>query len=135
MGKTRVQTRVEPDTLERIEEYCDERDIGESAAVRRLIHSGLAKEGYPVTASNGGILHGLARRSTILLGALLLTTGALGLGVALTVTGPATAAATVLGVIGVALGTLTIWTATLAQLALEEPAREIVAPTEEAEPA
>lgn len=48
MGKSRAQTRIDPDTESRVEEYADEREISESEALRRLIEAGLTDKGYPV---------------------------------------------------------------------------------------
>lgn len=44
MGKTRVQTRLTQDEIDRLEEYQQERDIGEADAARRLISIGLDRE-------------------------------------------------------------------------------------------
>lgn len=55
MGRERVQTRADEDTLEAIAEYqqSDETpDLSQAEAVRRLLRSGLAVKGYPVAGHN-----------------------------------------------------------------------------------
>ena len=50
MGRERIQTRADSDTVEQIENYRDERDISQSEAVRRLIRKGLRTEGLRADA-------------------------------------------------------------------------------------
>jgi len=125
MGKQRVQTRVEPDTKNRIDEYAEDRDIGDAEALRRLIRSGLANEGHPVTAADGGSpLERLASPKTVLLGVglMLLATAALGGALVTSFTLPLA----IVGTVIVTLGVLTIWTATLAQIALAKPLKGLL---------
>lgn len=44
MGKTKYQTRLDPDDAERVDEYVAEHDLSESEAVRRLVRAGLEAE-------------------------------------------------------------------------------------------
>ena len=46
MGRERIQTRADGDTVEQIETYTDDHDVSESEAIRRLIRRGLKAEGY-----------------------------------------------------------------------------------------
>jgi len=142
MGKTRVQTRVEPDTKSQIDEYAEARDIGDAEALRRLIRSGLAAEGHPVTAADGGtksLLERLAAPSTVGLSAifLLFSAALMGLAGVLASNGTLAAALVTLGISTVlmllALGT--VWAAVLAQLALAQPLRGLVFNVEESETA
>jgi hypothetical protein len=68
MGKERVQTRADPDVKTRIEEYADDREIGQAEAVRRLIDEGLDAKGYPVdpevVADGGAVVRPLLRTMT-----------------------------------------------------------------------
>ena len=41
MGRERVQTRADPDTVEGIEQYREERELSHSEAVRRVLRAGL----------------------------------------------------------------------------------------------
>jgi hypothetical protein len=51
MGKKkRAQTRLDPDTKQRVDDYCREKGLSESEAVRRLVERGLVDEGYVETA-------------------------------------------------------------------------------------
>jgi antitoxin component of RelBE/YafQ-DinJ toxin-antitoxin module len=52
--KQQIFTRVDPDVKEEIENYCDDRGVTQSEAVRRFVNRGLANEGYPVPATDGG---------------------------------------------------------------------------------
>jgi hypothetical protein len=68
-----IQARADPDTVEGIEEYAEERDISRSEAIRRLLREGLEAgeeddetEEYAVAKMSptvrlvGGLLIGLA---------------------------------------------------------------------------
>jgi len=46
MGRERLQTRDDPDTIEQVEQYAADKDISQSEAVRRLIRTGLVEAGY-----------------------------------------------------------------------------------------
>lgn len=46
MGRERIQTRADADTLEQVEQYADDKDISYSEAVRRLVRTGLIEKGY-----------------------------------------------------------------------------------------
>jgi len=46
MGRERIQTRADGDTVEQIETYTDDHDVSQSEAIRRLIRRGLEAEGY-----------------------------------------------------------------------------------------
>lgn len=54
MAKEPITTRLDSDTKTEVENYADDRDIGQTEASRRLIRAGLAAEGHPVTATDGG---------------------------------------------------------------------------------
>jgi hypothetical protein len=130
MGKSRIQTRVEPDTEHQIDKYAEDRDIGESEAIRRLIRSGLAAEGYPVTFADGGRLNRIASTRTVLGGAVVLllgvgllaiaATGATGgsIGLALAMLGLAT--------VTMLLGLLTMLAAVVANIALGHSTRDLL---------
>lgn len=107
MGKTRVQTRVEPDTQQQINEYAEERDIGDAEAVRRLIRSGLANEGYPVTAADGGtrtFLEQLAAPRSMMFAGLLMTLSA----VLMAATVPLASSSLAAAFVTLVLGTVTM---------------------------
>jgi hypothetical protein len=123
MGKSRVQTRVEPDTQEQIQAYQDEKDIGQAEALRRLIKTGLATEGHPVDESDSGgtPLDRLSKR-LIGLATMLLTIGAIGL-----VLTPAPQTALFYGVAGVlCLGVLSLYLSLIALLAVTDSLTESV---------
>ena len=46
MGRERLQTRDDPDTIEQVEQYAADKDISQSEAIRRLIRTGLVEAGY-----------------------------------------------------------------------------------------
>lgn len=50
MGRERLQTRADSDTVEQVQDYQEDRDISDSEAVRRLLRRGLQAEGYRPTA-------------------------------------------------------------------------------------
>jgi hypothetical protein len=135
MGKTRVQTRVEPDTKSQIDDYAEDRDIGDAEALRRLIRSGLAAEGHAVTTADGGpetntLLERLAAPLTVGIGAALLAFAA-GLMTAaglLAANGSLAVALVALGLstVFMILAAGTVVTAALAQLALARPLRGLV---------
>lgn len=41
MPRELIQARADPDTIERVEAYAEERDISRSEAIRRLLREGL----------------------------------------------------------------------------------------------
>lgn len=72
MPRELVQARADPDTVQGIEDYADERDISQSEAIRRLLREGLEAdeeddepEEYAVANMNetartaGGVVLGL----------------------------------------------------------------------------
>jgi hypothetical protein len=129
MAKEPITTRLDSDTKTEVENYADDRDIGQTEAARRLIRAGLAAEGHPVATTDGGEpgpLERLGSARTALTGALLLALGIFPLaGAGLAGTG--TAALGLAGLAGVLflLGLLTIWAAVLAQLTLGRPLRAL----------
>mgnify|MGYP002760377823 CR=1 FL=1 len=46
MGKEPVNIRCSPDTIETVEQYADENDLGKSEAYRRVIREGVMLHGY-----------------------------------------------------------------------------------------
>lgn len=54
MAREKVQTRCDPDTVESIETYADDREISKSEATRRLLRVALDAEGYDSPVSVGG---------------------------------------------------------------------------------
>jgi len=48
MAREKVQTRCDGDTIEAIENYCDDHDVSQSEATRRLIRAGLIEQGYEI---------------------------------------------------------------------------------------
>jgi hypothetical protein len=61
MPRELIQARADADTVERIEEYAEERDISRSEAIRRLLRTGLdAEEG---AAEQAGERYALANIS------------------------------------------------------------------------
>jgi CheY-like chemotaxis protein len=146
MGKEPLTTRLDADTKQEVENYADERDIGQTEAARRLIRSGLAAEGHAVTTADGGpeaktLLERLASPLTVIIGGALLAfaTGLMTAAGLLASNGTLTAAVVALGLSTVimALATGTVVTAALAQLALARPLRGLVfdADVEESETA
>ncbi|WP_340102280.1 hypothetical protein [Salinibaculum salinum] len=144
MGKEPLTTRLDADTKQEVENYAEDRDIGQTEATRRLIRSGLAAEGHAVTTADGGpetktLLERLASPLTVGIGAALLAF-ALGLMTAaglLASNGTLTAAVVALGLSTVvaALATGIIGTAALAQMALERPLRGLLPLAKESETA
>jgi hypothetical protein len=133
MGKSRVQTRVEPDTKSQIDEYAEDRDIGDAEALRRLIRSGLANEGYPVTATDGGtkpLLEQLASTRAVGSGLISLFGSAalwiLSYTLVLNSMVPLAFAVFVLGAVFLISAAIIFVVAALAQLALAEPLRGLV---------
>ncbi len=49
MAKTQVQTRLDADDMDRLEEYRNEKEVTKAEAVRRLVRRGLRSEGYANT--------------------------------------------------------------------------------------
>jgi len=142
MAKEPITTRLDADTKQQVENYADEHDIGQTEAARRLIRAGLAEEGYPVAATDGGaktLLERIAAPSTVMLGSvfLLVSAGLMGLAGVLASNGTFAGAFVTLGLSTVLmlLAVGTIITATLAQLALAQPLRGLVFNVEESETA
>lgn len=142
MGKSRVQTRVEPDTKHQIDAYAEEAGVGDAEALRRLIRTGLAAEGHPVTATDGGtkpLLERIAAPFTVWIAASLgvLSVGSVTFATSLLNSGSVTLALGLLtvGVILAAAMAVAATAAALAQLALARPLRGLVLPAEEAETA
>jgi hypothetical protein len=142
MAKEPLTTRLDADTKQQVEEYANEHDIGQTEAARRLIRAGLAEEGYPVAATDGGaktLLERLAAPSTVMLGSvfLLVSAGLMALAGLLASNGSFAGAFVTLGLSTVLmlLAVGTIITATLAQLALAQPLRGLVLNVEESETA
>jgi len=46
MARERIQTRDDADVKAAVEQYADDADVSEAEAVRRLVRTGLAVEGY-----------------------------------------------------------------------------------------
>lgn len=76
MAKTTLSARVAADTEEEIEKYAEDRDLSTADATRRLVRNGLAVEGYPVTAADGGTTHETHQRLDQLENRLLFGLGA-----------------------------------------------------------
>jgi len=139
MAKEPITTRLDTDTKQEVQDYADDRDIGQTEATRRLIRAGLAAEGYPVATTDGGDpgpLERLADRRTAATGALLLALSLIPLWTAATAAtaGTTTGALLALGLtaIPMGLGVVTIAAAALAQLALDRPLRALASGQESA---
>lgn len=70
MSREKVQTRCDPDTVEAIDRYQEQKELSRSEAVRRLLRAGLETkadeiEGEKVTAAYGTITEGEATGPTI----------------------------------------------------------------------
>lgn len=142
MGKSRVQTRVEPDTKHQIDVYREEAGVGDAEALRRLIRAGLAAEGHPVTTTDGGprsLLERIAAPFTIHIAAILgvLSVTTVTLAASLLNSGSVTVALGLLtiGVLLAAAMAVTTTAAALAQLALARPLRGLVVGTKDGETA
>jgi hypothetical protein len=124
MGRNPLaQARVEPATKSAIEDYAERHDLSQSEATRKLIQDGLAREGYRTDGTQSPLAR-LASRATVLFGTVLLALAMAALGIASTGTlGPLSAG---VGVVLLLTGTLTIWTAVLAQIALAQPLRGLL---------
>jgi len=136
MGKEPLTTRLDADTKQEVENYAEDRDIGQTEAARRLIRSGLAAEGHPVTTTDGSgpetntLLERLAAPLTVGIGAALLAFAA-GLMTAaglLAANGSLAVALVALGLstVFMLLAAGTVVTAALAQIALARPLRGLV---------
>lgn len=77
MKREQLQARCDPDTVEAVKEYQDEKDITKSEAVRRLIRTGLE--------AKGGEYDGPLRRAGLGNGAVLFLALLLVLGIVLQV--------------------------------------------------
>jgi hypothetical protein len=136
--KKQVQTRIASDTNDQLERYQEERDISQADAVRRLIRSGLANEGYPVAATDGGSARsiedttlekiGSPRTIGIATAIMLLGFGFMLLGAWFAQSNLWWPALASLGIMAVAYttGAALSATAALAQLALARPLRGLV---------
>lgn len=127
--KPLLQSRVEHATKEAVEDYAENNDLSQSEAVRRLIQSGLAQEGYNVEGSRSW-LERIASVRTILSGTSLLVISAI---IYTASYASATSGFTTAAVIMIVLGTATLvvslvltTSAALAQLALARPLRRLV---------
>jgi len=56
MPKEPITTRLDPDIKSEVENYAEDRDIGQTEAARRLIRAGLTAEGHPIAATDGGVV-------------------------------------------------------------------------------
>lgn len=71
MTRDRLQTRCDPDTIEEVETYADEKEISQSEAVRRLIRTGLVAKGYR-DAEAGDYAQAHYSRTAMTVGGLLM---------------------------------------------------------------
>ena len=55
MSRKRLQFRVHTDEAELLEEHADDADISKSEALRRSMRLYLARQGYDVPATDGGV--------------------------------------------------------------------------------
>jgi antitoxin component of RelBE/YafQ-DinJ toxin-antitoxin module len=53
MARDKAQTRIDPDTGEALDDYCEDIGISQSEVIRRAIRRYLTDEGYPVAAADG----------------------------------------------------------------------------------
>ena len=53
MARERVQTRCDAATVEQIDDFADEQELSKSEAVRRLVRTGLAENGYQIAVADG----------------------------------------------------------------------------------
>lgn len=126
--KPLLQARVEHTTKDAVDNYADENDLSQSEAVRRLIHHGLADEGYNA-AGDRNWLERLASTGTMTIAAVvgLLAVGLSGLAALLA---DASLAAAVVALVGgfILLVSMAVITtaAALAQLALARPLRGLL---------
>lgn len=138
MAKEPITTRLDADTKREVENYADKHEIGQTEAARRLIRVGLANEGHPVTASDGGtkpLLERVASPRTVLGGVLLMVLSLAAMIPAgeLAQAGAYTPALGLLLVATVAavMAAIVIWASALAQLALARPLRALILPRSE----
>jgi hypothetical protein len=75
MTRERIQTRDDPDVKEAVEDMAEEKDITEAEAVRRLVRTGLAAEGYDVP---GGYSMARMNSTVRVIGGLLILLAILG---------------------------------------------------------
>lgn len=127
--KPLVQARVEESRKEAINNYADAEDISQSEAIRRLIDSGLAAEGYDASGSRG-LLERIASRTTVTLSTVLLALGTTFLlGGYLLVQQNLIYGALVALLFGYGLiigATIALGAATVAQIALSRPLRGLI---------
>jgi hypothetical protein len=127
MGKKRVQSRVDPDTHDRIEEFRDTNNLSDSEAVRRLIRAGLEKKGYTDDQTNQGVFERIARPFTVALGFVLLNLSvALYAGAAVSPAMGATVALVAVGTWLSIIGIVALTGAAAAQTHIGEPLRDLV---------
>jgi hypothetical protein len=137
MAKEPITTRLDADTKQEVENYAEDHGIGQTEAARRLIRSGLADEGYPVAAADGGgtntetFLERLASERVMNLGALLI---AVALGTFIVAPSPPLAIGLLAVCVG-ALGALTVWASTAAWYMLGRSVRDRLPFAEEGETA
>jgi len=53
MARQKAQTRIDADTNDALEEYCDDHGLSTSETLRRALRRYLSDEGYPVAAADG----------------------------------------------------------------------------------
>jgi hypothetical protein len=123
MGKDPLTTRLDADTKQVVENYAEDRDIGQTEAARRLIRSGLAAEGYSA-ADGGSPLERLGSLKTV-----LFSTGLSVLAMLAFIGALVTSFTLPLVLVGTAFlfsAMLTILTAVLAQIALARPLKGLL---------
>jgi hypothetical protein len=134
MGTDPITTRLNTDTKQQMERYAEDREIGQTEAMRRLVRQSLAAEGYDVasspTTNTETLLDRLSSHRIVTSGIMMLVVMALGVGQA---TLYLEASRETLGYLTIAVsafaglsGTVMLIVALLAQLALAEPLSELV---------
>lgn len=128
MGKTRVQTRVDDDTHDRIGEFRDTNNLSDAEAVRRLLRAGLSAKGHPVTAADGGSpVEKIASPKTVLVAGTLMLFGSFSLaGAVIAPSLAATVALTGAGTLLATVATATMAAAALAQWTLARPLKGLL---------
>lgn len=124
--KPLIQARVEHHTSEGVEDYADDQDLSRSEALRRLLHIGLAAEGYSSDGTRSW-LERIAAPRTVTLALLLMLAGLTGTALAaVATTGVLYALSLTISAVAMAAATLTATAAMLAQMALARPLRGLV---------
>ena len=72
MGRERIQTRADADTLEQVEQYAEDKDISYSEAVRRLVRTGLIEKGYREAEADGDMAEARLNENVRLAGGALI---------------------------------------------------------------